>query len=240
MSATIPEFNRGAVRPMECLRGGWDLIKGQYWLFLGIALVALFLGSAVPLGILMGPMMCGLYLALFRRQRGERATFDLLFKGFDYFKESVIATLIQVVPMLLILLPTYVISFAVFFTAFKPGRRGQPPDIFPIFAFMTIIFLVVMILSIAIGILFAFTFPLIVDRRLSGVDAVKTSIKAAMANLGGMLGLMLMMMLLSFIGLLLCYVGAFLMLPIHFAAWAVAYRQVFSFTNEMPPAPPGF
>jgi hypothetical protein len=225
---------------MECLRGGWDLIKGQYWLFLGIAIVALFIGSAVPMGILMGPMMCGLYLALFRRQRGEPVTFDLLFKGFDYFKESVIATLIQVVPMLLILLPTYVISFAVFLTAFKPGRRGQPPDMFPIFAFMTIIFLVVMVLSIAIGVLFAFTFPLIVDRGLSGVDAVKTSIKAATGNLGGVLGLMLMMMLLSFVGVLLCYVGALLMLPIHFAAWSVAYRQVFSYRNETPPAPPGF
>jgi hypothetical protein len=222
------------------MRAGWDLIKEQYWLFLGISAVAMLIGSAVPMGILMGPMMCGLYLALFRRQRGEPVTFDLLFKGFDYFKESVIATLIQLVPMLLILLPTYVISFAVFLILVKPGRRGQPPDMFPIFAFITIIFLVVMILSVAIGVFFAFTFPLIVDRGLSGVTAVKTSIKAATANLGGVLGLMLMMMLLSFLGLLLCYVGALLMLPIHFAAWAVAYRQVFSHASETPPAPPGF
>jgi uncharacterized membrane protein len=223
---------------MECLRGGWDLIKEQYWLFLGISVVAIFIGSAVPMGILMGPMMCGLYLALLRRQRGEQATFDMLFKGFDYFKESVIATIIQVVPMLLILIPTYVISFAVFVTTFKPARRGQPPDIFPLFAFIIIIFLVVMVVSIAIGVLFAFTFPLIVDRKLSGIDAVKTSIKAAIGNLGGVLGLMLMMMLLSFIGLLFCYVGALLMMPIHFAAWAIAYRQVFSPASEPPPPPP--
>src|SRR3712207_6027915 len=105
MSTILPEFNRGAVRPMECMREGWALIKDQYWLFLGMSVVALFIGSAVPLGILMGPMMCGLDLAFFRRQRGEPVTFDLLFKGFDYFKESIIATLIQVVPMLLVLLP---------------------------------------------------------------------------------------------------------------------------------------
>jgi hypothetical protein len=239
MSANLPDFNRGAVSPIECLRGGWNLIKDQYWLFLGMAFVAVFIGSAVPLGILLGPMMCGLYLALFRRQRGEPVTFDLIFKGFDYFAESVIATLIQVLPMILILVPTYVISFAFFFASAKPGRRGAPPDLFPFFIFFIFIFLAVMLVSMAIGAFFAFTYPLIVDRRLSGLNAVKTSVKAATANLGGVLGLMLLTMLLGFAGLLLCYVGAFLVMPISFAAWSVAYRQVFS-AQDVPPAPPVF
>jgi uncharacterized membrane protein len=239
MSAQLPDFNRGAVKPMECLRAGWDLIKDQYWLFLGMAFVAVFIGSALPLGILMGPMMCGLYMALFRRQRGEQVTFDMLFKGFDFFADSIIATLIHVVPLMLILLPTYLVSFAVFFSNFKPGRRGEPPDLFPIFALLSIIFVVVMIASLAIGAFFIFTYPLIVDRRLSGLNAVKTSIRAAAANLGGILGLLLLTMLFTFAGLLLCYVGAFFVMPIGFAAWSVAYRQVFS-TRDMPPAPPVF
>jgi uncharacterized membrane protein len=29
------------------------------------------------------------------------------------------------------------------------------------------------------------------------------------------------------VGLLFCYVGVFLVIPVSFAAWAVAYRQVF-------------
>lgn len=225
---------------MECLRAGWDLIKEQYWLFLGITFVAFFIGNAVPMGILMGPMMCGLYLVLFRRLRGEQVSFDLLFKGFDYFKESIIATLIQLVPILVILVPVYIISFAAFAIMFKPARRGAPPDMIPFFIFLTIIMLAVMLISIAMGVFFAFTYPLIVDRRLSAMDAVKTSIRAAAGNLGGMLGLMVMIMLLSIVGVLFCYVGAILMMPIHFAAWAVAYRQVFSPVDERPPAPPGF
>jgi hypothetical protein len=240
MSANLPEFNRGAVRPMECLRGGWDLIKGQYWLFLGLSVAAIFIGSAVPMGILLGPMMCGLYLALFQRQRGEQVSFDLLFKGFDFFADSLIATLIQVVPMLLVLIPTYIISFIFFLPAMEPGRRGAPPDLFPLFTFFIIIFLLVMIVSIVIGVFFAFTYPLIVDRRLSGINAVKTSIKAATGNLGGVLGLMLLMMLISFVGVLLCYVGAILVMPLHFAAWSIAYRQVFSSASQPPPPPTGF
>ncbi len=225
--STNLEFNRGVVRPLECLRAGWDLIKGQYWLFFGLSLVAMLVGSAVPLGILIGPMMCGLYMILLRRQRGEPVAFDMLFKGFDVFVDSLIATLIQVVPMLLIIVPTYVISIALFYTSFKPERRGEMPDLFPIFALFGTVFLVIMVCSIIIGVFCAFTYPLIVDRRLSGMNAVKTSIKAAAANFGGVLGLMLLMMGLSFLGLLLCYVGAFFVLPLHFAALSIAYRRVF-------------
>lgn len=239
MSANLPGFNRGVVRPVECLRGGWNLIKDQYWLFLGISLAAVFIGSAVPMAILMGPMMCGLYMALFRRQRGEPVTFDLLFKGFDFFAESVVATLIQVVPMMIILVPTYIIWFAFFLSTTKPGRRGQPPDFLPFFAFFIAIFLLIMIVSIIMHIFFAFTYPLIVDRRLSGLDAVKTSAKAAIANLGGVLGLVLLTTLLGFAGVLLCYVGAIFIMPISFAAWSIAYRQVFA-AQDMPPAPPVF
>ncbi|HEY0323230.1 MAG TPA: hypothetical protein VGC66_19900 [Pyrinomonadaceae bacterium] len=240
MSANLPEFNRGAVRPVECLRGGWNLIKDQYWLFLGMAFVALFIGSAVPLGILLGPMMCGLYMAFFRRQRGEPVTFELLFKGFDFFGDSLVATLVQVVPMFLVVVPTYIISVAYLTISMnQPGRRGQPPDMFPFIVFFIVIFVVIMTVSLIIHMFFAFTYPLIVDRRLSGINAVKTSIKAAAANLGGVLGLALLTMLLGIAGVLLCYVGAIFVLPINFAAWSIAYRQVFS-AQDVPPAPPVF
>ncbi|HUS09425.1 MAG TPA: hypothetical protein VMZ30_03080, partial [Pyrinomonadaceae bacterium] len=55
-------FNRNAVQPIECIKSGWDLIKSQYWLFVGMTVVGVIIGSVVPLGILMGPMMCGIYL----------------------------------------------------------------------------------------------------------------------------------------------------------------------------------
>src|SRR5688500_19482438 len=88
----IPTFTPGAVQPMVCLRAGYDLIRDQYWLFVGMCFVAILIGSAVPLGILMGPMMCGLYVAIFQKHRGKQVEFGILFKGFDYLAESIIAT----------------------------------------------------------------------------------------------------------------------------------------------------
>ncbi|MBA3765939.1 MAG: hypothetical protein H0W99_02920 [Acidobacteria bacterium] len=233
MSAIPVTYNRGAVNPLECLRGGWNLIKGQYWLFLGITAVGILIGSFGPMAILLGPMMCGIYLCLFARIRGERVSFELLFKGFDYFKQSLIATLIQVVPVMVLLLPVYIIFFVLFMNKMnspRGRRRGAPVDpseLYPLFIVMFVVILGVVVIASLIGALFIFSYPLIVDRRLAALDAVRTSIKAVMANPGGVLGLLAINMLLGFAGMLLCYVGAFFVMPVGLASWAVAYRQVF-------------
>lgn len=229
MSAYPTEFRRGALQPVACIKSGWALIKEQYWLFLGITFVGIVIGSAIPFGILMGPMSCGIYLCLLRRQRGEPVTFDLLFKGFDYFKESVIAILIQVVPIILVLIPFYLVFFAFYFSALRQprGSSGPPPEFGLYFALMMFLIIIAVIIGIMLGALFIFTFPLIVDRKLSGIEAIKTSARAAYANLGGVIGLLLLFMLGGIAGVLACYIGIFFFVPIQFAATASAYRQVF-------------
>jgi hypothetical protein len=213
------------------------MIKGQYWLFLGITAVGLMIGSLGPMGILLGPMMCGIYLCLLTRYRGETVSFELLFKGFDYFMQSLIATLIQVVPVMLLMVPLYVVYFVMFMSKMEKMRgypRGRPPaasEFYSIFILMGGMMLVVIFIATLIGAFFIFAYPLIVDRRLTAVDALRTSVRAVIGNLGGVLGLMALSTLLGIAGMLLCYVGAFLMMPISLAAWAVAYRKVFPVEN---------
>jgi hypothetical protein len=219
---------------VESLKQGWELIKGDYWLFLGITFVGIIVGSAVPLGILMGPMMCGIYLCLLKRLRGERVEFGQLFKGFDFFVDGLIAGVAHVLPILALIFPLYFVFF-IGVAALTPrtgprgtgGGGGDPTALVTFFIVMGVIFMVVMILGMVISALFLFSYALIVDRRLSGFNAIKTSARAVLANFGGVLGLLLLNMLLGCIGLLLCYVGAFLFMPIGMAAWAIAYRQVF-------------
>src|SRR4051812_8000247 len=105
MSENLVEYRSGAIRPLECFKSGWNSIRGQYWLFLGITLIGIILGSVVPLAIIMGPMMCGIYLCLLTRMRGGEVKFDMLFRGFDYFAPSLIVTLIQTLPLLVITVP---------------------------------------------------------------------------------------------------------------------------------------
>jgi uncharacterized membrane protein len=90
------------------------------------------------------------------------------------------------------------------------------------------------IASLVLQALFLFTYPLIVDRKLSGVDAIKTSFRAAKANFGGVIGLVLLSTLMNMLGAMACYVGLFFVMPIHFAAIAVAYERVFPRGESVP------
>lgn len=238
------EFRSGVVAPVECLKEGWELVKGRYWLFLGICAVGMMIGMAFSI-VLMGPMMCGIFLCFFQHMRGEEVSFEGLFKGFDYFGQSVIATLIQVIPVMIIILPTYFIMVVAGLGVASSGssREAEETMAFMFTMGILVVFLVCMLLGIILGIFFMFTFPLIVDRKLSGVDAIKTSIKAARANFGGIVGLVLLNTLLGIGGMFVCYVGGFLVMPITLAAQAIAYRRVFpemlvTSPSPYPPPPP--
>lgn len=226
------DFNRGAVKPLQCLREGWGLVKEDYWLFLGISVVGILVGSMVPFGILIGTAMCGIYLCLLRRERGLPISFDMLFKGFDYFVPSLVATLIMVfLSVFVVGVVGALFVIAVVFTLTGIQRpQGGPPDaeqLWPILAAGVAGFTLIMIFSIVMGALFVFTFPLIVDRRMSGTEAVQMSFRAALGNFRGVLGLMLLNTLMSLAGVLACYIGAFFVMPIGLAMIAIAYRQVF-------------
>lgn len=241
------EFRRKAVEPVECIKRGWDLIRSQYWLFVGIAAVGILIGSVVPLGILMGPMMCGIYLALFQTRRGQPIEFGTLFKGFDHFGDSLIATLLHMVPIVLMVVPAYILMYVGMFAMMAQqggGGEPNPAALLGFIGFFFVFWLVMMVVLIVLSVVFTFAYPLIVDRHLSGVEAVKLSIRAALANFWRLLGLLLLTGLMSMVGVLICYVGVFLVFPISFAALATAYEQVFGLGGpvepHLPPPPPIF
>ena len=238
------QFRTGVIKPVECLKEGWALIKDQYWLFLGIVFVGVFIGGAVPL-VLIGPMMVGIYLCFFRRMRGEPVEFGNLFKGFDYFAQGLIAALIQMIPMVVIMVPAYIIMFVLMMTSMPRGGRMDPEDssrfLFTFLGFELVFVVVLLAVGIAINIFFMFAFPLIADRGLSGLEAIKLSIKAGKANFGGILGLILLNVAIGMLGVLACYFGVFFIMPVSMASYAVAYRRVFPALSQnfaSPPPPP--
>jgi uncharacterized protein DUF975 len=244
MTPEIP-FRRNVVEPIECIKGGWELIKPQYWLFLGMTFVAFLIGSVVPI-ILIGPMMCGLNLAFFKTRRGEPVEFGTLFKGFDYFGQSLITALLHSLPILVVVIPAYVFFYiSMIVSIAAQGNNPSPAPFFGVMAVFGLFWLVVMIVIIVVSIGFLFAYPLIVDRKLKAIDAVKLSFRAGLANFWRLLGMMLLTGLMTIVGMLACYVGAFLVMPISYAAIAKAYEQVFGLSeggefSNMPPPPPVF
>ena len=248
MTPEIP-YKRKAVEPVECIKTGWELVKPQYWLFVGMCIIGYVIGTAVPLGILMGPMMAGLYLTFFALRRREPIEFATLFKGFEFFGPSLVATLLHAIPVIAIVLPTYLLFYVSFVVAVMAQSQSQNPNplgVLGVFFTFFLVMLVVFVLLIIISIGFVFAYPLIVDRRLNGLDAVKLGFKAGMANFWRLLGLLLLNGVMGMVGLGFCVIGMFLVFPITYGAIAAAYEQVFGlkdpreFGSNLPPPPPVF
>lgn len=247
MTPEIP-FRRNVVEPVSCIKGGWELIKNQYWLFVGMTLIGLLIGGVVPI-VLMGPMMCGLNLAFLKTRRGEPIEFGTLFKGFDYFGQSVIAAVLHTIPVVVIVVPAYILFYVFMFVSIAASSSGggdpNPAALFGVMAMFGLFWLVVVAIIIIISIGFLFVYPLIVDRKLSAIDAIKLSFRAALSNFWRLLGMVLLTSVMTFVGLLACYIGAFLVMPIGYAAIAKAYEQVFGLDEgvgfaNVPPPPPVF
>ena len=249
MSTPQPVFRRNAVEPIECINRAWALVKDQYWLFVGMTAIAILIGSAIPLGILMGPMMCGLYLSYFSKRRGLPIELGTLFKGFDYFGPSVVATLLHVIPILIIVIPAYLLFYVMFIismTAQSASGEPNPGAMLGLMGMFTLFWIVMFFVIIIISIGFTFVYPLLVDRKMPALDAIKVSFKAALANFWRLLLLLFLTSLISVAGVLLCYVGMFLAFPITYGALAMAYEQVFGLATpadlapNVPPPPPSF
>ncbi len=75
--------------------------------------------------------------------------------------------------------------------------------------------------------LWTFTWPLLMDKRLEFWPAMEVSRRVLWPNVWGICGLVLLGILFMFVGVLCCYVGAFVALPVVIAAQAYAYEDFF-------------
>ena len=243
------EFQTNVIKPIECFREGWELIKNQYWLFFGITIIGILIGSFVPFGIVLGAMMCGIYYCLLAQMDNRKVEFGDLFKGFDHLLPSLIVVLVVIVPTLFLTIGLQIGQFILFAQIQQTAKHGG--DVWPLFwtyfSVFGVVGLVFGLLMSCLHALIMFAFPLIVERKLSGVEAFKLSARAVLANLSGVVGLILLEFVAGLLGVLACYVGALFVMPVCYAAVAVAYRRVFPANNQprgdnlnYPPPPPRF
>jgi len=249
------QFAKGAIDAGGCVSSAWDFIKPNYWLYFGVALVGIILAGCIPCVslFLVGPISGGIFFVIDRGMRDEPTDFGMLFRGFDKFVPLMVIGLIQSIPE--------VVGQGMRFTV-DLGRLGldgatrhgdfyqSSSDTFPIAiaSGMLVIILIFAAVFIVFGfvwkILFFFAIPLAMEHDLGAIDAIKLSARAGMANIGGLILLVIFEGLISFLGILMICIGYFFVLPIIYAANVFAYRQVFpmfdrGFRNE-PPSPDAY
>lgn len=234
------EFRTGVIKPVECFKEGWEIIKSDYWMLFVITLVGALIGG-VSFYVLLGAMSCGIYYCYIRKIDGAPSvSFDDLFKGFKYFMPSLLATVIIVVPIFLV----FGIMYVPLIMATAMGARLSQSEMMSLLGGALIVEIIVAFFMVCLHTLLIFTFPLIIDRNLSAIDAIKTSARAVLKNLGGVVGLIGVSFVLSIVGYLALCIGLYFAIPIIVAGFAVAYRKVFPNLNapnaNNPPPPNAF
>ncbi len=122
------------------------------------------------------------------------------------------------------------------------GSRVGDDEMLTAFFFGFGVDAVIAIVMVCIHSLLIFSFPLIVDRGLSSWDAIKLSARAALKNIGGIGGMIVVNFVLAVAGELAFCVGLYLAIPVITAANVVAYRKVFPkrLTSFDPPPPTAY
>jgi uncharacterized membrane protein len=219
-------FTQGQIQPIQCVKEAWALIKADYWILFAISIVGAMIGG-ISMYILIGPMICGIFLAYLKTLDGGKPSIDDLWVGFNYFWPSLGVTIAIVLPIVIWVAIMFVTIYLPIITAAVMGDKADQNAILGTFVAGFVVDMIVALVMVFIHSLLIFAFPLIVDRGLSSWDAMKLSARAVLKNLGGIGGLIAVNFGLALAGELAFCVGLYLVIPIITAANLVAYRKVF-------------
>lgn len=253
------QFYKGVIDATGCISNGWNLLKPNYWLYFGICLVAtlaMIVLSCIPcLNLLLGglvnaPLIAGIYYVLLREMRGEPVEFGMMFKGYEKFVPVMVVGFIQSIPAVIFTILQWALDLGrLAAQIYSGGRRGgnfyQDETDIAIAGGLIALYIVVAVFFILFGIAwqitFAFALPLVIEHNISPIDAIKLSARAGWGNAGGLIILMILTALIGIAGFLVICFGLFFVIPLVYASYAFAYRQVFPMLGQAPQAapPPG-
>jgi len=251
-------YNSGAIDATRCIGDAWELVKRNIGLYIGVNFVGLLLilvVSCIPFAglFLTAPIMGGLVYIALRDMNNEPIDFGMLFKGFERFVPLMVVGLIQGIPAAIFTIFRFMFDIASILTRMgsTPARRGdffQAADLSGVMAGMSVLVILItlgfVIFSVVWGIIFFFAVPLVVDRNLGPIGAIKLSASAAMSNIGGLILLIILGVLINLLGMIVLCFGLLVSIPVTWVANTIAYRMVFPMLNQTyrntPPPPSSY
>ncbi|MFW6438303.1 MAG: hypothetical protein ACOCZ7_04735, partial [Armatimonadota bacterium] len=172
-------------------------------------------------------LACGWFMILLRQRRDPtyEPQFGDLWKGFEVFAQSFVAWLLIAI----------VLAIASGLVGVVAAIVEAVPVIGQLLAPMTGAILAICAMAVLL-----YVFPLIADRRVDGVDAIKWSAEKTTPEFVPFVGFSLVLYVLHAIGAALCGIGLLITGPVTMAAIAVSYDDVLGVpAASAPPQPPG-
>lgn len=223
------EFTTDQIKPIEVYKEAWALMKPQFILVWVTVIIGMVLSSTI---VLMGPMMVGVFMCLLDTVDGNPTSLEKLFKGFSRWKAGVVIAAFAMIPVV-IFVTLAAVSYIPTVMASLGGEVIPPEQLLSIILGILAVELVVGIVMTIIHTLMIFSFPLVADRSLGGIAALKLSAKAVWANKKGVGGVFGLGILVAIVGYLLFCIGIYVALPVIMMATTVAYRKVFPLATDL-------
>jgi uncharacterized membrane protein len=206
------------------------------------------LGFNIIGGAITGALFCGIYSAISRKASTGVVDFGDMFSGFQKFTAClVVAAIVGVLHFIILVVlmlvgATVGVSFIGLGGLVGPDGKPDLAILSGLLGALAVFALIYLAFSLILSALTSFAYPLIGDRSLSGGEALSTSVKGGLANLGGMILLLLLLSLMAIVATMLCFFPLLFVAPIILAAIFAAYRSVFGqaqspFQNTPPPPP---
>jgi len=227
------EFQTGTIKAVECFKEGWAAIKPHYWLIFAITIVGFLIGG-LSMYVLLGSMVCGVFHCYFRLLDGKETGLEHLFRGFRYFWPSFFVVIVMMAPTVILIGLIYVPLLLATFS----GAPITEDELFALLSGTLVIEFIVAVIMVCIHTLMMFSFPLIVDRGLSGWQSIIVSAKAVLKNLKGVTGLWAVRFVAALAGYLALCVGIYFVIAVILAANIAAYRKVFPKLEKGTDGPP--
>ena len=218
----IVDVRKVKLGPLKCYLEAKEFLGDQYWLFLGIYLVAFLVAGFVPI-LLIGPAFAGLAICFLARANSQRVEFEYVFKGLDFFAPSVIVTLIYTGAILVLLLP-FLVGLIVG-TILISSQEAALLILGVLVIFVAVVYWMLVVTIAMMYLMFATL--LIVDKKMDAWPATMLAVKGITKNFVGIVATASMGQLIYFVGAMLCIVPGVLALPIILAGHFIAYWKIY-------------
>jgi hypothetical protein len=214
----------------SCVTRGWELVKKNFWPAVGVTFLVM-LAIGVPNQII-GHFTRPVSNELIRQH---------------HISAGGIFTLVS---LSILGAPIYIVLMAGLYKYFLKLIRGESATVGDAFsgfgpcfvqlvllgwvqsALVVIAFACCVIPGLYLGIAWLFAVPLVIDKGMGFWDAMELSRKMVSKHWFVVLGFLLVYVLLFLAGIIACFVGVFVTMPISIAALMYAYESVFSKTQN--------
>ncbi len=168
-------------------------------------------------------MLSGLFIGMYE-ERTENKKMDItsLFRGFDHGMPIFMYLLIMIgITFAVILIPMIILIL---------GASSGSEAVMGIS--MLIFYLFIFAFSIILGVLFMFTIQFITFGGMEAWDAMKTSAAIMKNNLGTGFVYFILIFLLNLVGVMLCFVGLLVTVPMSMMVMYFAFQDVFQIESK--------